>query len=168
LNSARVSETQQALLQFHVTGRYPSDTALISTTSFFFPGSPQCTQCSPHQDPPWEKKTILRYCGRRAEDMANTICAERRTTCGMERERRSLVGYLVFLFLFTTEPLAALYNRSPPLQYLFLRKARCIRTPLLDGRMLSVNPNMVRHFHTILIHLAEHPTCRTGYHFEQH
>ena len=56
--------------------------------------------------------------------MADTICAERGSTRGMERERRHLVRNVVFFlkFLCTTESLTALYTNSLVLPYLFMEK----------------------------------------------
>jgi hypothetical protein len=59
---------------------------------YFSPISPQGPQSSPSQDPPSEKKTVLRYYNRRGENMADTICTGRRAARGMERKRRRLVG----------------------------------------------------------------------------
>jgi hypothetical protein len=52
--------------------------------------------------------------------MADAVCAEREATRGMVRERRRPVGNIVFLFLFTTESPAVLYNHVPVLQCLFM------------------------------------------------
>jgi hypothetical protein len=114
LNSAQVSEMQRSLLQLEMTGTYVYDTALISNKSPS-PMSPRGVQSSPSQDRPWERKTILCYCDLRGENMADTICAERAATRGMERKCRRLVGNVVFLFLFTTDSPAVLYNHSPVL-----------------------------------------------------
>jgi hypothetical protein len=55
--------------------------------------------------------------------MADTTCAERGSTRGMERERRHLVRNDVFiLFLRTTESPTVLYTNSLILQYLFMEK----------------------------------------------
>jgi hypothetical protein len=51
--------------------------------------------------------------------MADTVCAGLEATRGMERERQRLVGNDLFLFLFTTESSAVLYNHAPVLQCLF-------------------------------------------------
>jgi hypothetical protein len=55
--------------------------------------------------------------------MADTICAEYEAPArGMVRGRRRLVGNVLFLFRFTTESPAVLYNHSLVLQYPFMRK----------------------------------------------
>jgi hypothetical protein len=66
--------------------------------------------------------------------MADTICAKYEAPRGMERERRRLVGNVLFLFRFTTESPAVLYNHSLVLQYPFMRKGPRGKTSLLEGR----------------------------------
>jgi hypothetical protein len=82
--------------------------------------------------------------------MADTICSERDSTRGMERESRHIVGNIVCLSPHTTDSLAALYNHPPISRYLFMRKRLWGRTSLLDSRILPVNPETVRLFLRIL------------------
>jgi hypothetical protein len=82
--------------------------------------------------------------------MANTICSERDSTGGMERESRHIVGNIVFLSPHSTYSPAALYNHPPISRYLFMRKRLWERISLLEGRRLRVNPEMVRLFLGIL------------------
>jgi hypothetical protein len=95
-------------LGFHplqITGRDVLDSAPMTTEPFPFPpASPRSVQSSSPQDPPWERQAIFCHCDRRGENMANTICAERGPTRGMERERRWIVRKLIFRSLQTSEP----------------------------------------------------------------
>jgi hypothetical protein len=68
---------------------------LISTKSHSLASS-QSAKSSPPQERPWEEKTILCYCDRRRENMADTIRAEYSPRRGMEREHQ-FVGNLVSL-----------------------------------------------------------------------
>jgi hypothetical protein len=111
--------------------------------------SPQSSQPSPSQDPPWKEETILCHCEPWGDYVADTICAERGSTCGMERDHRHTVSVVMVFFLRTTESPAVLYNH-PPSRYLFMRKGLWRRTSLLEGRRLPANPEMVRLFHGIL------------------
>jgi hypothetical protein len=94
--------------------------------------------------------------------MAFTVYAEGGTTRGVERECRHLVGNVMFIFLFTTDFLAVLYDHSPGLQFLFTQRTPSAKTSLLEGRTLPANLNVIRFvFFRVLMPLAEHPTCRT-------
>jgi hypothetical protein len=82
--------------------------------------------------------------------MADTICTERDSSGGMERESRHIVRDTVLLSPRSTDSPAALYNPPPGSRYLFMRKRPWGRTSLLDSRILPVNPETVRLFLGIL------------------
>jgi hypothetical protein len=80
--------------------------------------------------------------------MADTICAERGSTRGMERERQHLVrNVAICLFSCKTESPTVLYNNSPELQYLCMEERPRRQTFLSEGRRLFVNPVAVGLFH---------------------
>jgi hypothetical protein len=86
--------------------------------------------------------------------MADTIRAERRSTRGMERERRYLVRNAAFCLLCTIESPTALYNNSPEFQYLYMEERPRRQTFLLEGRRLSVNPIAVGKKHGNVTHTS--------------
>jgi hypothetical protein len=133
--------------------QYVSLSSTPTDTTFCFV-SPKSAQSSPSQDPPWKKETILCYCKPWGEIVADTSCAERGSTCGMERERRRFVSVVLFVSLRTTESPAALYNHPPVSPYLSMQRRLWGRTSLSEGRRLPVNPEMVRLFLEILSDLS--------------
>ena len=112
ISSSQVGDTQPTLLTVRVTGTYLDGHGLISNKPLFLFSS-QSVQSPPPQDSPGEKKTLLRYCDLRGENLAVTICAERGTTRRMEREHRCIVRNVVFSFLCTTKSPPAQYNHPP-------------------------------------------------------
>jgi hypothetical protein len=129
--STQVSETERSLLQIEVTGTYLSDPPLI-ITNYLFALSHQGTQSSPSQEPTLEGKAVLCYCESRCEKMPDTNFAERGATRRVGRERRRLVGNVVFLLLLKTESPTAPYNHTPVLQCLFMRRAPSTKTSSLE------------------------------------
>jgi hypothetical protein len=121
IRQPQVSEMEPGLIPLQVTGTYLYDRALTSTKSLST-SSPQGSQPTPSQDPPWEEKTISCHCDLRGENVGIKICTERGSTRRMEPGCRRIVRNDGFVSLYITESSAVLYNHFHVLRYLFMRR----------------------------------------------
>jgi hypothetical protein len=72
--------------------------------------------------------------------MANTICVEGRTMCGMERDHRTLVGNLEFLFVFTTEFFCSAVQPLSTITISLFAKRMMHKDPLIGRKEVVCEP----------------------------
>jgi hypothetical protein len=122
ISRPQTSEMEPGLIPLHVTGAY-IDNRVLTSTIFMSSSSPQSSEPSPSQDPPWEEKTISCHCDLRGENVGIKICAERGTARRMERDCRRIVRISISFLYITESPSPAVqYNHSHVLHYLFMRR----------------------------------------------